>query len=697
MTLERAHRFAVIARLALATVGIAVLLSTSIEHPEAATAGLVLLAVSGVLLAVGNGRGPTLDMVESALLVPTAVLLVGVQGGAASPLAGLWIAAVGCGVLAREARPGPGRIWPVALGLLGCAGFADRVALDLVALGLPTLLLVLACARIGEASRLDARRARYAGEHDTLTGAITHSAFRRRFETALADPTRIPFGMLLVDLDDFGSVNRRAGHLEGDRVLAAVGALLASEAGPGTTLGRLGGDEFGVLVSAADAQGAAERIVAAFARGPVAGHPLGASIGLALVPEDGRDWETVVAGADLALREVKGRGKAAVARHRGGPVREHHALRREVSDLWEKNRITIWVQPIVDAAAGAIHGYEALARFEGGEGPATWFARADAVGMRIDLELACLRKALELFDQRPAGASLSVNLSAGALLREDTHAMLRAKGDLHGLVVEITEEALLAGAANLDQRLKPLIRAGAQVALDDMGTGQASLRHLAELRPAFIKLDRSVVSGLHADPARAALVDAFVGYAERTGAVIVAEGVELHEELECLVALNTPLVQGYLTGRPAPPWPQAVPRIVKARAREEAVVEVSTTTTAEALRRRFEAQPSLAAAVVVGEGAEILGLVTRERLLQALGRQYGHALFARRSVLLLADRRCLVVPDGAPQEVLIRRAVTRPLASRHDPIVLRDADGRLAGAVTMTELLQAGLQDIAVV
>lgn len=688
MTTNRARRPAALARVALAAGGTLLLAAETPPAVLAAAGGLALLALSGLLVGWG---GPRMRALDGWLAVPIAVLLVGLQGGAESPLVAFWVASVGCGVLARDAPPGLGQVAAVAAALTGFAAADGRLATDLAALGVSTILLVAVCGRVGAAARDEARRATYAAAHDHLTGVATHSAFRRRFEQALARGETV--GMLLVDLDDFGGVNRRAGHLEGDRVLALAARTLRRAAGPAAFVGRLGGDEFGVLLAAEDAEAAARRIVGDLALGPLAGHALGASIGLALLPEDGTDWETVVARADLALREVKGRGKAAVGRSRPHDLLSHGALSGEVRALWERDRIAIWVQPIVDAAAGAVHGYEALARFEGGDGPATWFARADSVGLRVELEVACLERALVLFAQRPAGTTLSVNLSAPALSSPRVRALLLGAGDLHGLVVEVTEEALLRGADTLERSLAPLLAAGAQLALDDMGTGEASLRHLAELRPSLIKLDRSVVSGLHADPARAALVDAFVGYAERTGALVVAEGVEEHAELECLVALNTPLVQGYLTGRPAPPWPRVPARATAPRALDRAVVDVAQETTAEQLRARFEAQPALAAAVVVDRHERILGLVTRDGLLQALGRQYGHALFAKRSVLALADRRCLIVPAGAPEGVLVRRAVTRPLASRHDPILLRDETGRLAGAVTMTELLQAQLAE----
>lgn len=641
------------------------------------------MALSGGLVGWGGDR---LRAADGWLAVPIAVLLVGIQQGAVSPLTALWVASVGCGALARQDHPRAGQILAVATAMVACGLFMERLALDLAALGLSTVVLVAVCARIGEASREEARRARYAAEHDYLTGALSHSAFRREFDRLTAAGQRV--GFLLIDLDNFGTVNRRAGHLVGDRVLAAACARMDRAAGPSAVLGRLGGDEFGALLPADDAEPAARRIVASFVRELLVGHPVGASIGVALVPDDGTEWESLVAAADLAVRGVKGRGKAAVARVQPDELRPHTELARDVRALWENDRIAMWVQPIVDAAGGAVHGYEALARIDG-EPPGSWFGRADAVGLRLELERECLRRALALFPDRPRGTSLSVNMSAAGLGDHDVRDMLLGCGDLHGLVVELTEEELLSDASGLRETLDVLRGAGAQIALDDMGTGQASLRHLAELRPSYIKLDRSIVAGLHEDSARAALVDALVGYAERMGAHVVAEGVEKHAELECLVALRTPLVQGYLTGRPAPPWPLVVSRPVAPRELDKSVIEVGESMVTEDLLRRFDAQPTLAAAVVVGADEQVLGLITRERLLRMLGRQFGHALYAKRSVLAVADRRCLVVPGGAPEEVLVKRAVTRPLGTRHDPIVLHDGGGRLSGVVTMTDLLQS--------
>lgn len=684
--LPRARRFAAASRIVLAASGMVVVVLADLPRPSAALVGLAVLALSGVLVGWG---GPLLQAADGWLSVPIAVLLVGVQGGAVSPMTAVWVASVGCGALARQNGPRADHVFAVAAAMVACAAVMGRLPVDLAGLATSMLVLVAVCARIGQASREEARRAGHAAAHDYLTGALSHSAFRQQFERQLAH--REPFGLLLIDLDNFGTVNRRAGHLAGDRVLAAACSRMSRAAGPSAVVGRLGGDEFGVLMPVSEAEAAAHRIVSAFTREPLVGHAVGASVGMALHPDDGVEWEPMVAAADLALRGVKGRGKAAVARARPEKLRPHRDLARDVRALWQEGRIEMWVQPIVDAAAGAVHGHEALARIDG-KPPGSWFGLADAVGLRLDLERECLRLSLDLFAERPQGTSLSVNMSAVGLGLPEVRNLLLDRGDLHGLVIELTEEDLLSEAPGLRESLEAVRAAGALVALDDMGTGQASLRHLAELRPDYIKLDRSVVSGLHVDAARAALVDALVGYAERTGARVVAEGVEEHAELECLVALQTPLVQGYLTGRPAPPWPPFVRQAVAARELDASIAEIRAPTTTEELRRRFEAQPTLVAAVVVGPEAQVLGLVTRDRLLQTLGRQFGHALYAGRSVLAIADRRCLVVPDAAPEEVLVKRAVTRPLGTRNDPIVLHDGAGRLSGVLTMTDLLQSSLR-----
>ncbi len=229
--------------------------------------------------------------------------------------------------------------------------------------------------------------------------------------------------------------------------------------------------------------------------------------------------------------------------------------------------LSMVVQPIVDIRVGEVHAYEALARFgrpRPDGSPLHWFSLAEELGQRADLERACLRGALELLACRPAGTSLSVNLSAPVLLEAPTLAMLIAAGnalagDLSGLIVEITEETLVHSDTQLLGAIEPLRALGVRLAVDDMGAGYSGLRQITTVRPGYLKLDRSLVSGIDVDPERAALVGALAGYSAQVGSMLIAEGVETEEELRTIRRLGVPLVQGFYLGRPGPPWPQLAP------------------------------------------------------------------------------------------------------------------------------------------
>jgi EAL domain-containing protein (putative c-di-GMP-specific phosphodiesterase class I) len=272
--------------------------------------------------------------------------------------------------------------------------------------------------------------------------------------------------------------------------------------------------------------------------------------------------ETLLLAGDIASRMAK-RVDAPGGR-RGGRVSE--ALSAEdrtrveatLTRLIAGDGLSMAVQPIVDVRTGSIYAYEALARFAGStEGPLHLLSMAAMLGKRDALERACLRATLDLFARRPAGTSLSVNLSAPVLLDPMTLEMLDERHDLRGLIIEITEETLVQSDMQLRSTIAPLRERGARLAVDDMGAGYSGLRQITTVQPSYLKLDSSLISGIHHDQDRAALVGALVGYSNQVGSLLVAEGVEYSAELRVLSELGVPLAQGYYTGRPARPWPQA--------------------------------------------------------------------------------------------------------------------------------------------
>jgi EAL domain-containing protein (putative c-di-GMP-specific phosphodiesterase class I) len=296
---------------------------------------------------------------------------------------------------------------------------------------------------------------------------------------------------------------------------------------------------------------------------------------------DAESAETLLLAGDISSRVAK-RSDAAGVRENGQSgdplsAEEKKLAEEALARFIAGDGLAMAVQPIVDVHTGSVHAYEALARFAGStEGPLHWFSMAAALGKRDALERACLRAALHLFGQRPAGVSLSVNLSAPVLLDPLTLEMLDEQHDLQGLIVEITEETLVQSDTELRSVIVPLQERGACLAVDDMGAGYSGLRQITTVHPGYLKLDRSLISGIDRDSDRAALVGALVGYSKQVGSLLVAEGIEYSAELRVLGDLGVPLAQGYYTGRPGRPWPDV--RVARPSAESDrALVALDTT------------------------------------------------------------------------------------------------------------------------
>jgi diguanylate cyclase (GGDEF)-like protein len=455
--------------------------------------------------------------------------------------------------------------------LLGAIGLGLALALPLVrdgrlsaeeaALTAATIGLLMTSGRLTrELSHLLAR-ARWDADHDDLTGLLSRAAFRTALEdaTARARPAQ-PTSLLLLDLDGFGMVNKSVGHAAGDALLASFADHLRDCVGAAGIAGRLGGDEFAVLLPGADGRAFAERLLARLPREGERFGGVSASVGVAQAPGDGEDAEALLRAGDIALRVAKRSGTGQISTYVGQSLsgRGEQSARGALERLIAGEGLSMAVQPIVDLRTGTIHAYEALARLGGAGGPLQWFSLADEFGQRDALEQACLNAALDLFAKRPTGLRLSVNLSAPVLLDPRTLQILDRAGDLAGLIIEVTENALVQSDAQLRAAMAPLRERGARLAVDDVGAGYSGLRQLTTVHPSYLKLDRSLVSGIDADAERAALVSALVGYAERVGSLLVAEGIENEAELDTLRELGAPLAQGFYLGRPGAPWPEAL-------------------------------------------------------------------------------------------------------------------------------------------
>jgi diguanylate cyclase (GGDEF)-like protein len=423
-------------------------------------------------------------------------------------------------------------------------------------------VLLLTCGRVTRELRLLHDRARHEADHDALTGVFTRRRFRAELEHLVSAAT--PEGvrdaragttaLLLVELDHFRAINKSAGHAAGDTLLCQVAERLVATLGEHAVVGRLGGDEFAAIVHAADPAAFAGELRQGMREYP----GVCVSLGVALVPQSGGDCDGLLRAADVALRVAKRAGGGGVSVYVGESLGDSGDAQESLERLIAGDGISVAVQPIVSVANGTVHAYEALARFTSGpiSDPLHWFALADELGMRDELELACLAAALRVFSQRPDGVGLTINLSGQLLLDPRVSAQLDALPTLAGLILELTENSVIRDDDGVGAAISRLRARGARFAIDDVGAGYSGLRQITVLHPEYLKLDRSLVTGVDRDRDRAALVGAMVSWGLATGGHLVAEGVETEAELDVLVSVGVPLVQGYYFARPSWPWPE---------------------------------------------------------------------------------------------------------------------------------------------
>ena len=210
-------------------------------------------------------------------------------------------------------------------------------------------------------------------------------------------------------------------------------------------------------------------------------------------------------------------------------------------------------QPIVELRAGHVVGVEALARFmeRPRRLPAAWFAAAAEVGLLTDLELAAVRRSLVELDRLPLGTYLTVNISPETIMIGDL-ADLFDGVPAERVVLEVTEQSKIENYDELIARLEPIRARGVRLAIDDVGAGFASLGHVVRLQPDFMKVDRTLVAGLAADPVRSSLIERLVAFADECGIAVIAEGIDNAADLDALRTLHVPYGQGFHLGRPGP-------------------------------------------------------------------------------------------------------------------------------------------------
>ena len=402
---------------------------------------------------------------------------------------------------------------------------------------------------------------------DAVTGLPSGPRIRQALEIELkrAEREMVPMSLALIDIDDFRAINDAHGKQMGDQVLRTIAERLKPTLRATDIIGRVAGDDFALILPKANAdhtEMVLTRSREALADLDIDGFKIGFCAGYACFPSDGRDSGTLTQAAEGALRLAQ---KQPGSTRRFDPsevaVKHQEGNRHEIVAIIEApDGITPVFQPLVALATGQVSGYEALTRFKAPPKrfPDEWFNLAARVGMGGALEAAAIKAALSV-PGRPAGTYLSLNLSPSTLTAPEVQGVLPE--DLTGIVIEVTEHELATDDAALAQDLEALRKRGARVAVDDAGAGYAGLQQLMRVAPDLIKLDRSLVQNIHEDPAKQALVDSFVRFGRRTGAQVVAEGIEIEEELRVLADLDVNYGQGYFLAKPGPPWAAVSPWI----------------------------------------------------------------------------------------------------------------------------------------
>ncbi|MFN3791760.1 EAL domain-containing protein [Massilia sp.] len=416
-----------------------------------------------------------------------------------------------------------------------------------------------------------AHRARY----DTLTGLANRALLADRIERAIATAADgMPVWAVALDIDHFKLINDTLGRRLGDEALRVLAARIAGALRQADTAARSGGDDFMlVFTECRDERQAAARLQAvrdAIAEPlEVGGRSLvfGSSAGVAGYPADGRDPETLVKHAEVAMYRAKQTGRNAVqfyAPHMNAHASDRLALEGALRNALREDQFELYFQPQVELGSGRVVGTEALIRWRhphfGTVRPERFIALAEETGLIVPIGAWVLRAACrQNHDWQRAGLGqlrIGVNLSARQFSEPDLVQTVRAVLDETGLQpdsleIELTESMMMADVEAAIGTMRCLKAMGVKLSIDDFGTGYSSLAYLKRFPVDVLKIDRSFVRDM-VSPDGAAMVDAIISLAHGLRMQVIAEGVETIEQLDSLRAYGCDEVQGHIYGRPEP-------------------------------------------------------------------------------------------------------------------------------------------------
>jgi diguanylate cyclase (GGDEF)-like protein len=444
------------------------------------------------------------------------------------------------------------------------------------------LLRSLGTMRDSIASR-EARILRLAYE-DSLTGLPNRTRLMERLD---ALPPEAPSALAILDIQRFAPINHALGHAVGDRLLAELGTRLRQHVADGDVVARLWGDKFAVVFTATDRAGVQTRLdeLLEQLRQPLAidGQRLDvdASVGVALFPAEANDAASLMRRANLALAAAKGCqcGYAFAADIAAEPAPEQLALIGEMREALANDEFLLYYQPKLDLAGNRVAGAEALIRWhhprQGMVPPGRFIPFAERTGFIREITPWALRRAVaDAAAWQSAGLDIvvAVNLSARDLLNPElvveVGRLLATSGlEPRRLCLEITESALMDDPDLALRHLHELAALGLKLAIDDYGTGQASLAYVKTLPVHELKVDRAFVAGVDSTPRNAAILRSTLLLCRELGLTVVAEGAETEAEIAWLRANACDQVQGYGVARPMPlgdflAWTEARQRVI---------------------------------------------------------------------------------------------------------------------------------------